>query len=126
MKNSAPTAWQPGALPPPRDPATYDRRAGLLRGVATVVMVPLLMIDLFFLGLSPMATDSCGPDHCSAALNRSLATAPVVWLVSAVLFIATWALPARPRFRQARAWTFVAALVSGLMVIAILADLPTG
>lgn len=98
----------------------------MVRIVAGVLLVPLLMIDMFFVGLSPMATDSCGPDNCSDALNQSLIAAPVFWLAAVVMLLVTWGLPARRRFRAARGWLALASGVSGLATIAILANLPTG
>ncbi|MER5460376.1 hypothetical protein ABT010_06720 [Streptomyces sp. NPDC002668] len=123
---TTPGLWLPGALPPARDPRTHDGKAVVVRIVAGVLLVPLLMIDMFFVGLSPMATDSCGPDNCSDALNQSLIAAPVFWLAAVVMLLVTWGLPARPRFRAARGWLAVASGVSGLATIAILANLPTG
>ncbi len=121
-----PGQWLPGALPPVRDPRSYDAKAVLVRIVAGVLLVPLLLIGLFFVGLSPMATDSCGPDNCSDALNQSLVAAPVMWLAAVVMLAATWALPSRPRFRAARGWLAVGSGAAGLMTIVILATLPTG
>ncbi|MEV4439264.1 hypothetical protein AB0K09_09605 [Streptomyces sp. NPDC049577] len=103
-----------------------DRTAWTVRAITAVLLLPLLAIDLFFIGLSPMATDSCGPDHCSAALNDSLATAPVVWLIAVALLIVTWALPSRRSCREGRVLAALFSALAGLATLGILANLPTG
>ncbi|MDT0453938.1 hypothetical protein [Streptomyces hesseae] len=103
-----------------------DSKAWVTSALAAVVMLPLLAFDLMFIGLSPMATDSCGPDHCSAALNHALLAAPIVWLVALALLITTWALPSRKRFREPRVITALLSAAAGLACLSILANLPTG
>ncbi len=125
--NSAVHGWPSRAdLPPLARPQDHDSWAWVVRTVISVVMLPLLGIDFFFIGLSPMATDSCGPDHCSDALNDALLAAPVVWLVALVLLIVTWALPSRTRFRDARLITALFSVAGGFATFSILANLPTG
>ncbi|GHF45743.1 hypothetical protein GCM10010359_55480 [Streptomyces morookaense] len=103
-----------------------DDKAWCVRGVTALLVLPLLALDLMFIGLSPMATDSCGPDHCSAALMTSLAVAPVVWFVAAALLVLTWALPSRPRYGVTRGVAAAGAFAAGALVIGILANLPMG
>lgn len=108
------------------DPRPYDKAAGSTRLFSGLLITPLLFVDLFFLGLSPMATDSCGPDNCSSALTTSLVAAPVVWLVAVIALLVSWVLPARPRFRAARGRLVAVSAFAGLMTFLILANLPTG
>ncbi|MEV4743973.1 hypothetical protein [Streptomyces sp. NPDC049555] len=103
-----------------------DDRAWLVRSLTTLVMLPLLFMDFVSIGLSPMATDSCGPDHCSQALNNALMAAPILWLTAVVLLIVSWVLPSRTRFSPARTTTAVLSLGAGLLTFAVLANLPNG
>ncbi|GAA2707330.1 MULTISPECIES: hypothetical protein [Streptomyces] len=106
--------------------STRDGRAWLVRSLTTLVMLPLLALDFVFIGLSPMATDSCGPDHCSQELTNALAAAPVLWLTAVVLLIASWALPSRTRFSSARTTMAALSLAAGVLTFAVLANLPNG
>ncbi|MGW1200614.1 hypothetical protein ACWD4B_32945 [Streptomyces sp. NPDC002536] len=121
MRNTTMNGWQQ-----PLDAPPYDGKAWCVRGVTALLVLPLLAVDLFFIGLSPMATDSCGPDDCSDALMTSLAVAPVVWLVAAALLVVTWALPSHPRHGATRGAVAAGAFAAGALVIGILANLPMG
>ncbi|MEU2062378.1 hypothetical protein [Streptomyces sp. NPDC013455] len=91
-------------------------------------MVPLAPLALVFGGLSQMATDSCGPDDCSAALETALA-----WIhgmlaiggpLSGAALLTAWLLPWRRRWSAARLWAALAALVPPLAVLFLVFTLP--
>ncbi|MEV5241005.1 hypothetical protein AB0K89_18150 [Streptomyces cinnamoneus] len=130
MKNAnsaAAQGWPSRAdMPPFGRSQDHDSKAWIVRTLIGVVMLPLMGLDFLFISLSPMATDSCGPDHCSDALNDALLAAPVVWLIALVLLIVTLALPSRTRFRDSRLLTGILAVTGGFATLAILANLPTG
>ncbi|GGZ95445.1 hypothetical protein GCM10010389_38160 [Streptomyces echinoruber] len=101
--------------------AARDRYAWVAPLVATVLLCPLGPAAVFLGGLSVMATDGCGPDHCPQALTTSLE-----WIYGLLFFgapvafkawVTAWALPWTRRWAAARA---VAAAVSLLPLIVLL------
>ncbi|MGW1911319.1 hypothetical protein ACWCQS_11440 [Streptomyces sp. NPDC002076] len=115
-------------VPGPVDGDARDPRGWVAPTIATALMVVLGPAALLFGGLSAMATDSCGPDDCSAALNTSLS-----WIfglisyggpLSAVALLMAWVLPWRRRWSVARAWTAAFALIPPLTVLYLVFTLP--
>ncbi|MEU7055146.1 hypothetical protein [Streptomyces sp. NPDC046197] len=113
----------------PAHTAERDRRAWVAPVVATALLTVLGPAAVLFGGLSAMATDSCGPDDCSAALNTSLA-----WIygmlflggpVAVAALLTAWLLPWRRRWAAARRWAAVAALVPPLTVLFLVFTLPS-
>ncbi|MFD4741602.1 hypothetical protein ACFWNQ_30145 [Streptomyces virginiae] len=98
--------------------------------VATLLTLPMAAVAFFFVGLSPMACDSCG----DAASDRFDASYDVAFpafgfgllVVLAVLF-AAWPLPWQRRHAAARVWLAVvapAAVVLDFVVFDGLVDRP--
>ncbi|PHQ49617.1 hypothetical protein BLA24_26725 [Streptomyces cinnamoneus] len=114
----------------PLGPADRDRHPWLAPGWATGLALLLVPVAVLFGGLSPMATDSCGPDHCSRALNQALAG--IVWCLYAtftatpLMLLVSWALPPRMRYAAARRLAAWCALLPPLAVILMVFDLPQG
>ncbi|WP_330340788.1 hypothetical protein [Streptomyces sp. NBC_00557] len=115
-------------LPGPADRDERDPRAWVAPVIATVLMGVLGPAAVVFAGFSVMATDSCGPDDCSAALNTALS-----WIFGLLLFggplclaaLATaWALPWKRRWAVTRAWTAALALVPPAGVLCLVFTLP--
>jgi hypothetical protein len=97
----------------------------------SVVTVLLLLVGppaVFFGGLSPMATDSCGPDDCSSALVSSLdlilGLLKFGGMVTVPAWIATWGLPRTRRWSVARAAAGVVALVPPVLLLCLVLTLP--
>ncbi|MGW2816275.1 hypothetical protein [Streptomyces sp. NPDC001415] len=114
----------------PRGPADRDESAWAAPGWATGLALLLVPVAVMFGGLSAMATDSCGPDHCSRALNEALGI--IVGGLYASLFgtpamlLTAWVLPRKMRYavsRRAIAWC---ALLPPLAVIFMVFTLPQG
>ncbi|MFI1283035.1 hypothetical protein ACH4U5_20150 [Streptomyces sp. NPDC020858] len=80
--------------------------------VSTLLTLPLTAIAFFFVGLSPMACDSCG-DAASDRFDASYDIAFPVFgsglAVVLVLLLATWGLPWQRRYAAARVWFAVSA-----------------
>ncbi|MFJ4692896.1 hypothetical protein [Streptomyces sp. NPDC088766] len=117
----------PHAMPVPV-PADQDRHAWVAPLVATVLLIFLAPAALFLGGLSAMATDSCGPDDCSAALNTSLTLIyGILELggpVTLAAFVAAWALPWKRRWSAVRACLAAASLLPPLTVLFLVFTLP--
>ncbi|MFF8732588.1 hypothetical protein ACF073_39920 [Streptomyces sp. NPDC015171] len=114
--------------PGPAGKDERDPRAWVAPTVATALMVPLAPLALAFGGLSAMATDSCGPDHCPAALNTALACVYGLLYYGSVFsfgaLLTAWLLPWRRRWSTARVWAAVAALLPPLSVVYLVCTLP--
>ncbi|MGW7329291.1 hypothetical protein ACWGIU_12020 [Streptomyces sp. NPDC054840] len=80
--------------------------------VSTLLTLPMAAVAFFFVGLSPMACDSCG-DAASDRFDASYGIAFPVFAsglaVVLVLLLAAWALPRQRRHAAARVWFAVAA-----------------
>lgn len=132
----------PGTLPPPftgrmttqhltAGPAyadTKDSGAVVIATMTTAVLVILGPAALMFGGLSAMATDSCGPDNCSAALTTSL-----TWVyglltyggfLSLMALLTTWLLPWKRRWTTARVSAAALALLPPVGVLVLVCTLP--
>ncbi|MEU2715744.1 hypothetical protein [Streptomyces sp. NPDC007205] len=116
------------AVPGPVDGDARDPRGWVAPTIATALMVVLGPAAVLFGGLSAMATDSCGPDDCSAALNTSLA-----WIygmltyggaVSAAALLTAWLLPWKRRWTAARAVASLVALLPPLSTLFLVFTLP--
>ncbi|GGS99702.1 hypothetical protein GCM10010206_72990 [Streptomyces cinerochromogenes] len=119
--HSAPPAPAPGK-------GERDPRGWVAPAIATALMVPLGLLALLLGGLSAMATDSCGPDHCPAALDTALARIDGMTdiggpLAGAALFTA-WLLPWTRRWSAPRVWLALGALVPPLAVLYLVLTLP--
>ncbi|MFG3016076.1 hypothetical protein ACGFZB_37640 [Streptomyces cinerochromogenes] len=116
--------------PPAPAPGTGERdpRGWVAPAIATALMVPLGLLALLFGGLSVMATDSCGPDHCSAALDTALAWIDGMMRIggplSGVALFTAWLLPWTRRWSAARVWFCLGALVPPLAVLYLALTLP--
>ncbi len=119
------TAAQPTS---PSGSAEPDRRAWVAPLVATVLLMFLGPAALLFGGLSAMATDACGPDHCSAALNSRLSvihgTLSYGTLPTLAALVTAWLLPWRLRWLPWRAGAAVASLLPSLFVLLMVFTLP--
>ncbi|MEU0006111.1 hypothetical protein ABZ079_18030 [Streptomyces sp. NPDC006314] len=116
------------AVPGPAGAEQPDPRGWVAPAVATALMVPLGPLALLFGGLSAMATDSCGPDDCSAALETALA-----WIYGMLTFggalscaalLTAWLLPWKRRWSAARVWAALVALTPPLSVLYLVFTLP--
>ncbi|MFG3044021.1 hypothetical protein ACGFZR_03700 [Streptomyces sp. NPDC048241] len=105
-----------------------DPRAAVVCTITTALLVVLGPAALMFGGLSAMATDSCGPDNCSAALDTSLA-----WVyglltygsaLSLVSLLTTWLLPWKRRWSAARVSAAVLTLLPPVGVVMLVCTLP--
>ncbi|MBP2400903.1 hypothetical protein [Streptomyces syringium] len=116
--------------PSPRGPADRDESAWVAPGWATGLALFLIPVAMIFGGLSPMATDSCGPDHCSAALDHALAA--IIGCLYATLsvtpaaLLTSWLLPRRMRYSTARRIVAWCALLPPVLVILMVFTLPEG
>ncbi|AKJ13946.1 hypothetical protein ABB07_29065 [Streptomyces incarnatus] len=115
-------------LPAPADRTERDPRAWVAPAIATVLLGVLGPAAVLFAGFSVMATDSCGPDDCSAALNTSLS-----WIFGLLRFggplcfvalLTAWLLPWQRRWSVMRAWTAVLAVLPPLGVLFLVFTLP--
>ncbi|MGC8920239.1 hypothetical protein AB7952_16335 [Streptomyces sp. PG2] len=77
-----------------------------------------------------MATDACGPDHCSAGLTRSLATVEALLryggLVTVPAYVVSWVLPWRRSWTPVRVVLGAAALLPPVAVLGLVLTLPAG
>ncbi|MEW2246920.1 hypothetical protein ACFW6K_09530 [Streptomyces sp. NPDC058733] len=114
----------------PASAADRDGRAWIAPALATVLLALLGPLALLFGGLSGMATDACGPDDCSQALETSLTliygTLFFGSLASVAALLAAWLLPWRRRWSQPRAWLAAASLLPPLFVLLLVFTLPNG
>ncbi|MBT2406575.1 MULTISPECIES: hypothetical protein [unclassified Streptomyces] len=94
----------------------------------TVLAVILVPVALLFGGLAPMATDSCGPDNCSLALDQTLGVVSgalfATFTATPALLLASWLIPGRRRFATARRAVGWCALLPPLTVILLVLGLP--
>jgi hypothetical protein len=104
----------------------HDTRAALVRLIATLVLGPLLLLDLVLVlvGLSPGATGGCGPRQCQGALTTAPALGPLCWLVAVVSLVIAVCLPGRSAFRTARAVLLLTSATCGLVALIVLAVVP--
>ncbi|MEU1041699.1 hypothetical protein ACFYP4_26900 [Streptomyces sp. NPDC005551] len=128
---TTPHLASPPATARPANPSAADephRRAWIAPLTASLLLLLLGPAALFLGGLSAMATDSCGPDHCSPALMDSLS-----WIygilsyggpVTTVFLVLAWALPWKRRWAGTRAWAACAALLPPVTVIFLVLALP--
>ncbi|MFD8266356.1 hypothetical protein ACFXC0_18720 [Streptomyces althioticus] len=107
-----------------------DPRAYVAPAVATVLGVMLAPLALLFGALSVMATDSCGPDDCSAALTTALdvvhGTLFLGGLLGVAACVAAWLLPRTRRWSVPRVWLAGLSLLPWLTVITLVFNLPQG
>ncbi|GHE10013.1 hypothetical protein [Streptomyces alanosinicus] len=105
-----------------------DPRGWVAPTIATALMVVLGPAAVLLGGLSAMATDSCGPDDCSAALDTAL-----TWIygiltyggaVSVGALLTAWLLPWKRRWTATRTWAALLALLPPLSVLLLVLTLP--
>ncbi|MEV6837467.1 hypothetical protein AB0N17_23690 [Streptomyces sp. NPDC051133] len=115
-------------LPGPADRDERDPRAWVAPAVATALMLVCGPAAALFGGLSAMATDSCGPDDCSDALNTAL-----TWIYGLLSYggplalaalLTAWLLPWKRRWSGLRGWTAALALLPPLSVLFLVFTLP--
>jgi hypothetical protein len=104
----------PGAyIPPP--PGTPASRSWVAPLISTLLTVPAAFLALLFVGLSPMACDSCSePDQ--TRFDATFGTAFTVFTcglaVPAVLLVLSWVLPWHQRHAARRVVLALAAFLS--------------
>jgi hypothetical protein len=117
------TTWPPAD----RHRDETDPHAWTAPLTATLLLVPLAPSALVLGELSPMATDSCGPEDC-AVLIRSLDTITTTLSfgvpLTLVALITAWTLPRTRRWTAWRAWAAVGALLPSLTVLFLVLTLP--
>ncbi|WP_225834421.1 hypothetical protein [Streptomyces sp. NK08204] len=105
-----------------------DNRAWVAPAIATALLAVLGPAAVVFGGLSAMATDSCGPDDCSQALETSL-----TWIygmlfyggpLTAAAWLTAWLLPWKRRWSAVRCWAALFALVPPTIVLVLVCTLP--
>ncbi|PWJ07651.1 hypothetical protein DKG34_09375 [Streptomyces sp. NWU49] len=120
----------PRSLDAPPHPADRDPRARVVPAVATALLSVLGPAALLFAGLSPMATDSCGPDDCSPALTTSLALVHGILVLGGPLtagaWLAAWLLPRTHRWSVPRIWLAGLSLLPPVLVLVLVFTLPPG
>lgn len=131
-----PTGFGPAPVPylPAQHPGTdrggHDAYAWIVPVVVSALLALLVPPALLFGALSPMATDACGPDHCSAGLTRSLATVEALLryggLVTVPAYVASWVLPWRRSWTPVRVVLGAAALLPPVAVLGLVLTLPAG
>ncbi|WP_030757854.1 MULTISPECIES: hypothetical protein [unclassified Streptomyces] len=105
-------------------------RAFLAPLVATLLTLPMAAVAFFFVGLSPMACDSCGDaasDRFDASYDVAFPAFGFGLLVVLAVLVAAWALPWQRRHAAARVWLAVvapAAVVLDFVVFDGLVDRP--
>ncbi|KIX71343.1 hypothetical protein ACN6AT_16450 [Streptomyces sp. JL4002] len=93
------------------EPARHAR-AFVAPLVSTLLTLPMAAVAFFFVGLSPMACDSCNgaaSDRFDASYEVAFPVFGFGLLVVLVLLLASWALPWQRRNAAARVWLAVAA-----------------
>ncbi|WP_245699824.1 hypothetical protein [Streptomyces roseifaciens] len=112
----------------PGGPADRDDDASSAPFWATVLAVLVIPVAVLFGSLAPMATDSCGPDNCSGALDGTLAVVKYSLFTTVigtpVLLLASWLLPRRIRYAKARKHLAWCALLPPVIVILLVLGLP--
>ncbi|WP_343999049.1 hypothetical protein [Streptomyces thermocarboxydovorans] len=110
--------------------ADHDRRAWVAPAVATALLFFLGPAALFFGGLSPMATDACGPDNCSQALMTRLTLIEGTMFYGGLLtsgaWVTSWVLPWTHRWSMWRALAAALSLMPSLFVLMLVMSLPQG
>ncbi|WP_055688683.1 hypothetical protein [Streptomyces prasinus] len=112
------------------DPPDQDRRAWVAPTIATVLLTVLEPVALLAAGMSPMATDSCGPDDCSQALMTALDM--VLWgtvlggALTLCAWLTSWLLPWRTRWSVPRIWAAALSLLPPLFIVLLVFHLPEG
>ncbi|MEV4505815.1 hypothetical protein [Streptomyces klenkii] len=111
-----------------RGPDDRGERAGGSLALPAVLAVLLVPVALLFGGLAPMATDSCGPDHCSRALDQALSDVVhglhATFAGTPALLLTAGVLPRRMRYATARRLTAWSALLPPAFVILRVLALP--
>ncbi|MFC5149885.1 hypothetical protein [Streptomyces aureoversilis] len=112
----------------PGGPADRDDDASSAPLWATVLAVLLIPVAVLFGSLAPMATDSCGPDNCSRALDGALALVEYSLFTTVigtpVLLLTSWVLPRRMRYAKARKYLAWGALLPPVIVNLMVLGLP--
>ncbi|KES07504.1 hypothetical protein BU52_08530 [Streptomyces toyocaensis] len=110
--------------------AERDPRARVAPAVAAALGALLAPAAVLFGGLSAMATDSCGPDHCSSALTTTLSviygTLSFGGVLSVCAWLACWLLPRTRRWSVPRIWLAGLSLLPWLVVLVLVFNLPAG
>ncbi|MBF6049225.1 hypothetical protein GO001_29230 [Streptomyces sp. NRRL B-1677] len=126
--NDLTTQAQADAAAQTRSTDDRDERGGRSLILPAVLAVLLIPVALLFGGLAPMATDSCGPDHCSRALDQALAEVVfglyATFAGTPALLLTTGVLPRRMRYATARRLTAWSALLPPAFVILRVLALP--
>ncbi|MFI6942821.1 hypothetical protein ACIBI4_26435 [Streptomyces sp. NPDC050418] len=111
----------------PDDPSSG---VAAMAAATTILVLLLAPVAFFFAALSVMATDSCGPDDCSAALEFTLSVIytilPVGGFFSLVALVLCWVLPWRVRFDVWRRWAALVAVAPHVVLIMLVLTLPEG
>ncbi|KJY42771.1 hypothetical protein VR41_06505 [Streptomyces sp. NRRL B-1568] len=112
----------------PQGPADRDQHPWAAPGWATVLALLIVPMALTYGCLAPMATDSCGPDNCSQALNDALAGVFLALCATVfgtpVMLLTSWVLPRRKRFAVARRALAWCALLPPVTVLLMVNNLP--
>ncbi|MEU5187817.1 hypothetical protein AB0G83_11835 [Streptomyces klenkii] len=126
--NDLTTQAQADAAAQTRSTDDRDERGGRSLILPAVLAVLLIPVALLFGGLAPMATDSCGPDHCSRALDQALAEVVfglyATFAGTPALLLTAGVLPRRMRYATARRLTAWSALLPPAFVILKVLALP--
>ncbi|MFD8426405.1 hypothetical protein ACFV1R_02190 [Streptomyces coelicoflavus] len=127
---SPPLATAPPRTPRVPAPTDPDRRAWVAPTAATLALVLLVPPALLFGMLSPMATDSCGPDSCSKALTTTLTLIMVLLVpggfVTFVTWCTAWLLPRTRRWSVPRALLATVSVLPPLCLLLLVFTLPAG
>ncbi|WP_415942581.1 hypothetical protein [Streptomyces sp. 067-1] len=127
---SPPFATAPPRTPRVPAPTDPDRRAWVAPTAATLALVLLVPPALLFGMLSPMATDSCGPDSCSKALTTTLTLIMVLLVpggfVTFVTWCTAWLLPRTRRWSVPRALLATVSVLPPLCLLLLVFTLPAG
>ncbi|MCK1821605.1 hypothetical protein MTQ10_18800 [Streptomyces sp. XM83C] len=120
------TAYRPVVLPDP----DRDRHAWIAPTAATVLVLVLAPLALWYCLVVATQPADCGGTGCGQARNTALQLVYVTLYVSPVVtkaaLITSWALPRKRRWRTLRAWMAVVALLPVLFVLLLLVTLPAG
>ncbi|MEW2137258.1 hypothetical protein AB0892_11735 [Streptomyces sp. NPDC005409] len=109
---------------------TRHGRAFVAPLVSTLLTLPMAAVAFFFVGLSPMACDSCdgaASDRFDASYEVAFPVFGTGLLAVLVLLVAAWGLPWQRRHAAARVWLAViapAAVVLDVLVFHSLVDWP--
>ncbi|MET9151767.1 hypothetical protein [Streptomyces griseoflavus] len=107
-----------------------DPRAWVAPAVATGLGALLAPAAVLLGAMSVMATDSCGPDHCSQALTTALdvifGTLFFGGILAAGAWLTSWLLPRTRRWSVPRIWLAGLSLLPWLVVLALVFNLPEG